>query len=254
MHAGELHFAHALEDLPDEARHRVLEIARLRPGRSFRHRVRDELETGALDSYGDLERFPLLHFLSHYPVTAYTYRVSPLASRGERPDPAKLAALAGQQGYRATVNLCAEMPAGDGPAIAAAGLAGVMTTTHTPITDMETPTVGQLIELLDLLSGPAAEPTYVHCEAGRGRTGVAIACYRMAVLGWSPADALVEAVNFGCSVPKQQAFIQAFGQSLQAGTVPGGYPLLPVGSATPTPAQLTATLEAVAAAEPDAIR
>jgi hypothetical protein len=97
----------------------------------------------------------------------------------KRPDPAKLTELASQQGYRATINLCAEMPQGDDPAIAQAGLSGVLTTTHVPITDMETPTIKQLTQILDLLSDPAAETTYVHCEAGRGRTGAVIACYRM---------------------------------------------------------------------------
>ena len=158
-----------------------------------------------------------------------------------------------QRGYRATINLCAENPAGDAPAIALAGLAGVLTTSHVPVTDMETPTIAQLTGILDLLSGPGAEPTYVHCEAGKGRTGVVIACYRMAVDGWSAADALREAVNFGCSVPKQQAFIQEFGDLLQACVVPGRYPLRPVGSVRPTPEQLAATIHTVANSEPDAV-
>ncbi len=107
------------------------------------------------------------------------------------------------------------MPDGDAPAIERAGLAGQLQTTHVPITDMESPTIAQLTEMLDLLSGPGCEPTYVHCEAGKGRTGVAIACYRMAVAGWSAADALTEAVNFGCIVPGQQAFISTFGAMLR---------------------------------------
>jgi hypothetical protein len=248
------YFAHALEDLPADARQQAVAIAGLGPGTSLRHRVRDALETAALDCYGNLERVPLLHFLADYPVTPYTYQVSRLTSRGQRPDPAKLAELAHQQGCRATINLCAEMTEGDDPAIAAAGLAGVLTTSHIPITDMETPTVAQVTELLDLLSGAGAEPTYVHCEAGRGRTGVAIACYRMAVGGWSVADALREAENFGCSVPKQQAFIEVFGELLAAGSIPGRYPLRPVGSVSPTLAQLAATIRAVAATEPGAVR
>lgn len=254
MDADTPHVAHALEDLPEDVRRQAIEIGLIQPGISLRHRIRDELETGLLDGYGNLEQVRLLHFLSHYPVTPYTYQVSPLASRGERPDRAKLTELAHQQGYRATINLCAEMPLGDAPAIIEAGLTGTLTTSHVPITDMETPTIAQLTQILDLLSGPGAEATYVHCEAGKGRTGVAIACYRMAVLGWSAADALREAENFGCSVPKQQAFIQEFGAMLQAGSVPGRYPLLPVGSVSPTPEQLAATVHTVANSEPDAVR
>jgi Tyrosine phosphatase family len=248
------HFAHALEDLPPDARPQAAVIAGIQPGVSLRHRILDGLETAALDCYGNLERVPLLRFLSHYPVTPYTYQVSELTARGERPDPAKLAELALQQGYRATINLCAEMIVGDVAAIAEAGLVGKLKTTHVPITDMETPTIAQLTQILDLLSGPGSEPTYVHCEAGKGRTGVAIACYRMAVRGWSAADALREAENFGCSVPKQQAFIREFGEMLRAGSVPGRYPLRPVGSVSPTPEQLAATIRSVAESEPDAVR
>jgi len=146
------------------------------------------------------------------------------------------------------------MPQGDDPAIAQAGLSGVLTTTHVPITDMETPTIKQLTQILDLLSDPAAETTYVHCEAGKGRTGVVIACYRMAVSGWGVEDALTEAVNFGCIVPGQQAFIRELGQSLPGASLAGRYPLLPVGSVRPTPDQLTATIHTVAASESDAAR
>jgi protein-tyrosine phosphatase len=242
------HFSRALEDLPEDAREQAAEIAGTRPGISLRQRIREELETIALDSYGTLEQAPLLHFLSRYPVTPYTYPVSELVSRGQRPDARKLADLATRQRYRATINLCAEMGEGDGPAIAKAGLDGVLQTRHIPVTDMESPTVAQVTEILDLLSGPGGELTYVHCEAGRGRTGVMIACYRMAVTGWSAADALTEAVNFGCCIPGQQAFISEFGEMLRAGSLVGRYPVRPLASVSATPTQLSATIRA--ASEP----
>jgi protein-tyrosine phosphatase len=243
-----LQFAHALEDLPEEARQQAAEIAQTQPGISLRQRILDEIETIALDSYGTLEQAPLLLFLSRYPITPYTYQVSGHVSRGQRPDARKLAALAAGQQCSATINLCAEMDEGDGPAVAEARLTGVLRTYHVPVTDMESPTVEQVTEILDLLTGPPAEPIYIHCEAGRGRTGVAIACYRMAVMGWSAADAVTEAVNFGCSVPGQQAFIREFGVMLLAGLVPG-YPLRPLGSVMPTLAQQAATIRTAADSE-----
>jgi hypothetical protein len=245
------HFVHALEDLPDEVRDQAAQIAGTQPGLSLRRRVVDDCETAALDAFGTLEQAPLLLFLSRYPVTPYTYSVSPVVTRGQRPDAAKLADLSAR-GHRATVNLCAEVDGGDAPAIVAAGLGGVLRTRHVPITDMEAPTMEQLVEILDLLSGPDAELTYVHCEAGKGRTGAVIACYRMAVMGWDAADTLVEAANFGCSPPGQLAFIREFGDTLASGLLGaavGRYPLLPLGSVRATPEQLTTTVRTVAAAE-----
>jgi protein tyrosine phosphatase (PTP) superfamily phosphohydrolase (DUF442 family) len=243
------HFAHALEDLPEEVRDQAAGIAATEPGISFRRRVLDEIETVGLDLYGTLEQAPLLRFLADYPVTPYTYQLTTAVARGQRADAAKLADLAAL-GFRGTVNLCAEMDEGDDPVIAEAGLTGVLRTRHVPVTDMEPPTVAQVTVVLDYLSDPESGPTYVHCEAGKARTGVLIACYRMAVLGWSAADGLTEAVNFGCSVPGQQAFILEFGEQLRAGgPAAGRYPLLPPGSVTPTADQLAATLAGVAKLE-----
>jgi hypothetical protein len=83
----------------------------------------------------------------------------------------------------------------------------------------------------------------------------------MAVMGWSAADALTEAKNFGCSVPSQQAFIQAFGKLLQqqdgarignepcAGLAFGRYPLKSLGSVKATIEELTATVASCARLE-----
>jgi protein-tyrosine phosphatase len=247
-HEDSYRFCHALEDLPADARAQATEIASLPPGLSLRRKIFDELENAALDSYGELERVRLLHFLADYPVTPYTYNVSPVMSRGQRPTARKLADLVRRGHYRATVNLCAEMTGGDGPLIEQAGLAGELATYHIPVVDMWPPTVAQVIALLDLLTGPQAGRTYLHCEAGQGRTGVAVACYRMAVMGWSAADALTEAKNFGCSVPMQQAFIDAFGLRLQRkdparepDLALGRYPLKPPGSVGASIEELTVT-------------
>ena len=213
--------------------------------RSLLARVLDEVADAGLDSYGDLETVPLLHFLSRYPVTPYSYAVSPVLTRGERPSVAKLRDLAAQ-GYRRTVSLCAETPGGDTPLLIRAGQLGPMQTVHVPIVDMHNPVAAQVVQLMDLLTAPDAPRTYLHCEAGKCRTGVMVACYRMAALGWAVADALAEAENFDCSVPHQKDFILQFGAALQAngeararqqpGPHPelGRYPLLPVGSVQPT--------------------
>lgn len=57
-------------------------------------------------------------------------------------------------------------------------------------------TYGQLVAALKLLLA-APKPAVVHCWHGSDRTGAVIAGYRVAVEGWSPADALDEMVNGG---------------------------------------------------------
>ena len=257
---GENGVPRALEDLPADGRDRLADLAGALEKLPLWERILDELENVGLDSYGDLETVPLLHFLSQYPVTPYTYAISPQLSRGERPSVAKLRDLA-DHGYRRTVNLCAETDGGDAPLINRAGLGGTLQTVHLPIIDMHNPTLTQVVQLLDLLTAPGAPRTYLHCEAGKCRTGVMVACYRMAVTGWNEEDAFAEAENFDCSVPLQRAFIEEFAAQLLAhdeariqhrpGSEPGlgRYPLRPPGSARPTPVERSATLASVARQE-----
>ena len=72
-------------------------------------------------------------------------------------------------------------------------------------------------------TNPKNSPCYVHCEAGKGRTGVAVASYRMAVEGWPPQKAIAEAAKFGCTLPTQVQFLEKFGADLGAGKIKG-YP------------------------------
>jgi hypothetical protein len=256
---GEHGVPRAVEDLPPDGRDKLPGLASAPEKHPLWQRILDELADVGLDSYGDLETVPLLHFLSQYPVVPYTYVVSPELSRGERPSVAKLRDLAAQ-GYQRTVNLCAESPGGDTPLLIRAGLVrdgpvraglpGSLHTVHIPIVDMHIPTEAQVVQLLDLVTAADAPRTYLHCEAGKCRTGVMAACYRMAVLGWSVDDAYAEAERFGCSVPQQKEFIRSFGERLQGpGRALGRYPLRPLGSVQPTPGQRAATLVEVARQE-----
>jgi protein tyrosine/serine phosphatase len=180
-------------------------------------------------------------------VIPYTYPIDGHLSRGSRPSQAKLALLA-RESYAATVNLCAEMDGGDAPQINNAGLAASLKAHHIPITDGTPPRLDQVVELLQFLAVPETGRAYLHCEAGRARTEVMTACYRMAFLGWSPRDALMEARNFGCSIPDQVDFIQDFGAKLAQGDLETiGYPRQPLGSQAPTAAERSATRATAAA-------
>ena len=205
------HVSVAFEDIPEDA-HESVRVVLMHPAKdtSLRQQVVDLATNVAGGAWGDIEnitsRLSCLHMLSSLSIQSpYTYRVDGRAIRGSRPTPDKLRRLhAG--GCRATVNLCREMASGDDDLIGSAGLQGEMTTKHVPIIDNTPPTaddVNELLAYLERLDGMA----YVHCEAGVGRTGVMMACYRMAQ-GWTLANALHEARQFGCAMPDQLAFIE----------------------------------------------
>jgi hypothetical protein len=137
--------------------------------------------------------------------TPYTYKVDDKVIRGSRPAPAKLHRLY-EGGCLATVNLCREMPDGDTGLIDQAGLTRQMDTKHIKIIDNTPPAPDDVAELIDYLASSKGL-VYVHCEAGVGRTGVMVACHRMEQ-GWTLANALHEASQFGCAMPDQLAFIE----------------------------------------------
>ena len=183
-------------------------------------------------------------------------------SRREWPGPQKLIDLCRRQGFQATVNLPVEMTAGARRIIGKAGLASGMETYHIRIVYMEAPKLAQVLELLDLLTGPGpvADLTSTGSAGNRGN-GVMTACYRMAVMGWTAIDAVTEARNFGCVIPGQLAFIRMFGARLAEGyearaALPapgrvraGPVALQPPGSVRATPRELATVIAAVARPE-----
>ena len=85
MDADSPSFAHAFEDLPAEARQQAAEIASTQPGISLGRRIREELETFGLDSYGTLEQSRLLRFLAPPPHLHLTLGIFHRSGRDQIP-------------------------------------------------------------------------------------------------------------------------------------------------------------------------
>lgn len=148
-----------------------------------------------------------------YPVKAYRFQVSDRLWRGSRLDAKAIADLANEN-FKMIVNLCAENDADTKPASYAK-----ITAVHIGIMDNQPPKFEQVMQFLNLIMNDYNYPAYIHCEAGIGRTGEMVACYRMAVQGWKPEDALAEAVKFGLAMPNQKDFILDFGKRVANGEV-----------------------------------
>ena len=66
--------------------------------------------------------------------------------------------------------------------------------------NMHAPTDDQIAKVLGVLNSNGGGPVFIHCLGGKDRTGVAIACYRIAHDGWDNRKALAEARVHGLSM------------------------------------------------------
>jgi len=99
-------------------------------------------------------------------------------------------AAAERLGVRTVVNLRSAHT--DSPLLAGTGLRYVEIPCHQWSMDDD-----DVAAFLKVATDPAMRPVLVHCAAGRDRTGLAVASYRVAVDGWSHADAERERRAFG---------------------------------------------------------
>lgn len=127
--------------------------------------------------------------------------ISPTVWRGAAPSAEAYPALAGA-GVVTVVDLRAEA---DISATRDLASASDLSWVHVPIRDGQVPTSAQVAEIAKTII-TAKGLVFVHCQAGVGRTGAAIAALAVAA-GESPGKALIEALRFGPISLEQQVFI-----------------------------------------------
>ncbi|MGE5177785.1 MAG: fused DSP-PTPase phosphatase/NAD kinase-like protein [Bacteroidota bacterium] len=90
------------------------------------------------------------------------------------------------------------------------------------------PTDEQVRQFLSLVRDTTHYPLFMHCHAGKDRTGAMSAIYRMEVCGWTPNEAVQEMEAFGFSGRYQRLhrFVEVY--AVRPGAAP-----LPVAASTP---------------------
>ena len=123
------------------------------------------------------------------------HEITPGLYRGARPGPEGLRAMRDQLGVRTIINLEDSKSAiqEDRESSEALGLEW-----HSiPLNVLKRPKDADIDQVLALLASPGARPAYIHCKAGRDRTGLLVALHRYFADGWRAEDAYNEALKFG---------------------------------------------------------
>jgi len=119
--------------------------------------------------------------------------VSPILSRGAQPTPGGFRALR-ERGIRTIVAL--RWGHDDGAALAGLGLG---LNTYRLRAKQWHPETEDVVRAMKVILTPEYQPVFVHCQAGKDRTGLVVAIYRILVDGWSVDDAIAERRDFGAS-------------------------------------------------------
>ena len=117
-------------------------------------------------------------------------RVADGIFRGAQPEPEGYATLKAM-GVRTVINLRTRH--GEREAVEAAGMQSV----EIPMNVMKNVDPASVRKALSVMTDPANQPVFVHCQHGKDRTGLVAAVYRMEVDGWSEAEAEAEMEAFG---------------------------------------------------------
>jgi protein tyrosine phosphatase (PTP) superfamily phosphohydrolase (DUF442 family) len=99
-----------------------------------------------------------------------------------------------------------------------------ISTRFIPVTDNTAPSLAQIKDFLEFVREmqrlpPGKDRTVlVHCRAGKGRTGVMVACYRIYFQHWSADAAVAEAKAMGMVMDTQEQCIRDFARVVRDGT------------------------------------
>jgi tyrosine-protein phosphatase SIW14 len=121
--------------------------------------------------------------------------VTPGIFRGGQPETFADFEMLKNEGIRTVIYLRSESPAREKYIVTSLG----MNFKAFPINPFTYPDENTVNGALRVLTDPAAQPVFVHCQHGKDRTGLVVGLYRVHHEGWSPDDAYDEMRRIGFS-------------------------------------------------------
>ena len=153
-------------------------------------------------------QFPNIDIINFGQMTETYYR-------GGQPEPDDYPALAAL-GVKTVIDLRNDPTDYEKSAAEAVGMKYI----NIPMSGWKTPKDSQLEEFLKVMNNPETGTVYVHCKAGKHRTGVTAAVYRMVNEGWGYDQAYKEMKNYNyTSWPVHGAlgsYVKSYGKKLEA--------------------------------------
>lgn len=122
--------------------------------------------------------------------------IRPGLARGGDPGEEGIQYLHGR-GYRTVVSFLTDTA--ESAAVVRAGMHYIHIPMHSGFFYADPPTDAQVHQLLSVVRDSTQYPIFMHCKAGKDRTGAMSAIYRMEVCGWTPNEAIQEMEAFGFS-------------------------------------------------------
>jgi protein tyrosine phosphatase (PTP) superfamily phosphohydrolase (DUF442 family) len=99
------------------------------------------------------------------------------------------------RGYKTVVSFLTEPV--ESAAVVNAGMKYVHIPMRSNAFSAQPPTDSQVKQFLEVTRDSTQYPMYIHCKAGKDRTGAMTAIYRMEACGWTKEEAIQEMKSFG---------------------------------------------------------
>lgn len=138
--------------------------------------------------------------------------IRPGLARGGEPNQGGLHYLR-DHGYRTVVSFLTD--SAESSWVVNSGMRWIHIPMRSGLFSAQPPTQDQVQQFLSVVTDSTLYPVFIHCHAGKDRTGAMSAIYRMEACGWTKDEALAEMDSFGFSgrYRRLRGYVEAYAGS-----------------------------------------